>query len=248
MEFIKKNFQIDYFLKIVNSSLIVLQSNYLKMVNTFLIGTFEYTASSLDIQRLFKQAVEAKQIIITIQEKLDKPDTKRGYRNHPAVIMWTPFISALKLYYNTILRRVYLHPKFRISRLTLYQIDEDNIEMPWFMSFEPLIYSHRARLYQKNPNYYSFLEFPDEYLDIGYIWIKHPKEYYLNEINVYSYDNLMSIATPLAKRYIELKYCNAICKNGKKCNHMLKFNKKSDYNQIYCGIHRNFKNEIDYNI
>jgi len=209
------------------------------MVNTFLIGSFEYTSVSLDLQRLFKQAVEAKQIIITIEEKQRNPDTKRGYRNHPAVIMWMPFLNALKLYFNTILRRVFLHNKFRITKLELYNLPPiDEIEMPWFLDYKPLIYSHRAKLYLKNPEYYSFLDFPDEYLDIGYIWVgKNDKEYYLNEIDINSYEDLLSIANPLAKRYIEKRYCPAIKKDGNVCNNMIKFNRKSDIDKIYCGIH-----------
>jgi len=211
------------------------------MVNTFLIGSFEYTSVSLDPQRLFKQAVEAKQIIITIDEKLHNPETKRGYRNHPAVIMWTPFLDALKLYYNTILRRVYLNSKYRITKLELYNLpeNENSIEIPWFCNYMPLIYSHRARLYQKNPNYYSFLEFPDEYLDIGYIWIgKNSKDFYI-QLDPYNYDEIQSIANPLAKRYIELKYCPAITKSGNQCNNMIKYNKKNDSHH-YCGLHKKY--------
>jgi hypothetical protein len=207
------------------------------MVNTFLIGSYEYTAISLDLPRLMKQAVEAKQVIMTIEDKIANPNTKRGFRNHPIVIMWQPYLDSLKLYYNTILRRLLLIPKFHIKRLSLYPLEnEENIQMPWFLSYLPLIYSHRARLYQKNPKFYSFLDFPDEYLDIGYIWVgRYEKEYYLQEINQYSYDDLLSIADPLDKRYIQPRYCPAIKNNGETCNHMIKTNKKTE---IYCGIHK----------
>jgi len=209
------------------------------MVITFLIGSFDYTSVSLDNSRLMKQAVEAKQIIDTIIDKMNNPNTKRGFRNHPIVLMWTNYLDALKLYYNTILRRLHCIKKFNIKKLSLItDFDEDNVEMPWFMDFKPLIYSHRARLYQKNPNYYSFLEFPDEYLDIGYIWVgRNKKEYYLNHIDEYNYDDLKKIADPLDERYIQPVYCSAIKANGELCNHLVKKTKKNN-KLIYCGIHQ----------
>jgi len=207
------------------------------MVNTFLIGSFEYTAISLDHQRLLKQAVEAKQVIMIIEFKQNNPKSYKqiGFQNHPLVKMWFNYLNALKLYYNTILSRLFLLKKFNIKKLDYYIIpDTKDIEMPWFLDYKPLIYSHRARLYQKNPFYYDFLEFPDEYLNIGYIWVgRYEKEFYLNEINENSFEDLILISDPLHERYIEPKYCPALKKNGKECRHMIKTKKDT-----YCGIHK----------
>jgi hypothetical protein len=209
------------------------------MVNTFLIGSYEYTAVSLDHSRLLKQAVEAKQVIMIIEFKKNNPKSLKqiGFQNHPLVKMWFPYLDSLKLYYNTILSRLFLLKKFNIQKLQYYDIpDESEIEKPWFLNYEPLIYSHRARLYQKNPKFYSFLEFPDEYLDIGYIWVgRYEKEYYLNEIDIENYEDLIHISDPLHERYINPRYCPAIKKDGKVCGHMIK-TKKDDI--IYCGIHK----------
>jgi len=71
------------------------------MVNTFLpYADFAQSASVLDMKRLGKQRLEARQII----RILEGTQTTNGYRNHPAVIMWKDNVEALKLYYNAIVK------------------------------------------------------------------------------------------------------------------------------------------------
>ena len=121
------------------------------MVNTFLIGSdFEYTVSHLDPRRKLKQAVEAQQIISIIEKKHIDKDYKGGFYNHPIVHMWYDHLNALKAYYNALIIEL---QKCSVKLDKLKKIPEEDYEMPWFMSYMPLIYSHRARLYQKDPNF-----------------------------------------------------------------------------------------------
>ena len=60
--------------------------------------SFEESASVLDWRRLGKQRVEGMQIINAINNP-----KKQGWQNHPATIMWTPYVNALKLYTNVII-------------------------------------------------------------------------------------------------------------------------------------------------
>ena len=52
-------------------------------------------AQCLDDKRLNKQVLETRQIIRVIEGQ------KQGYRNHPAVKMYFPYIDFLRLYHNT---------------------------------------------------------------------------------------------------------------------------------------------------
>ena len=68
-------------------------------MQTFLpYSNFHKTAEVLDYKRLGKQRVEGMQIINTILNPQQK-----GWRNHPIVIMWTPYVTALMVYTNTII-------------------------------------------------------------------------------------------------------------------------------------------------
>lgn len=229
------------------------------MVNTFIVGDFLFTAKVLDNRRKLKQAVEAKQIISIIMSmnsttsktsSTTSSTTSSGFRNHPAVIMWKPYLPALILYYNTFVKCL-IDNNFKLDKLTLMPLiqsdssdftktedksfDEFNIEMPWFVNFMPMIYSHRARLYQKDPIYYKDkFEFPEEYLSLGYIWpSRKPKEFYLNE----KYE-ISEIADKLDKKYLNSNFCKAILKTGIKkgqeCMNNIKDNNK------YCGIHKKY--------
>jgi hypothetical protein len=50
--------------------------------------------SCLDDKRLGKQRVETYQLIRALE------GTTKGWRNHPACVMWEKNIDALKLYFN----------------------------------------------------------------------------------------------------------------------------------------------------
>ena len=66
-------------------------------MQTFLpYENFNETASVLDWKRLGKQRVEAMQIVNAIVKQT-------GWRHHPVVHMWTPYVPALKHYTNVMI-------------------------------------------------------------------------------------------------------------------------------------------------
>lgn len=139
------------------------------MVNTFLPhANFSESASVLDVKRLGKQRLEARQII----RILEGQTTTKGYRNHPAVIMWKDNVEALKLYYNIIVKE-WIRRGYK-NTMELYEIgSETNISMPWWMNSKRFHYSHQASLIRKNESYYQDkFQLPDKYLTKGYIWPK----------------------------------------------------------------------------
>ncbi|MFA7143534.1 MAG: MSMEG_6728 family protein [Candidatus Dojkabacteria bacterium] len=70
-------------------------------MQTFLPYTdFIKSAKCLDYKRLGKQRVEAKQILNILLNETDK----KGWCNHPAVLMWKGYEWALKVYYHTMLQ------------------------------------------------------------------------------------------------------------------------------------------------
>ncbi len=212
-----------------------------KMVNTFFTecGTnFRNMAKSLDRQRRFKQAVEVKEILLTIERKKSSPENaKIGFKNHPIVLMWLNYEECLKHYFNAFFDQLQ-EDGFVMKKLQKYEnlqpMEKTNI--PWFLYFEPLVYSHLARLVQKDPVYYSHFKdkIPEKYFQIGYIWIreKFSMDYYLQ--NTHSPEK---IADPLEKRYTDGNYCKTQIASGKKkgqiCGKLLKSSHISA-----CGIHK----------
>ena len=119
------------------------------MVNTFIVGDFKFTASVLDRRRKLKQAVETRQIITIIESG----KTDGGFVNHPVIKMRKSYLDALKTYYNIFIQSC-KDDDFNLSKLVTIPAPE-KYEMPWFITFQLLIMSHRARLYQKDPVYYA---------------------------------------------------------------------------------------------
>ena len=141
------------------------------MVNTFLpYSDFKKCAKVLDYKRLLKQRVEAYQIVNTIQKK--KRGEKCGFMNHPAVNMWMDYVEALKLYCNEMILET-IKRGYK-NNMELYKI-KDNVEMPWWLKYDHILYSHQSSLLRKNPKHYIkyFKDLPDEYRYEGNVWITH---------------------------------------------------------------------------
>jgi Pyrimidine dimer DNA glycosylase len=139
------------------------------MVNTFLpYADFSKSASSLDVKRLGKQRLEARQIIRILTGEVNS----RGYRNHPATKMWKDNIDALKLYYNIIVKE-WINRGYK-NTMELYEIkNESEITMPWWFGNQDFHYAHQASLVRKNETYYKDkFQPPKKYLKKGYIWPK----------------------------------------------------------------------------
>ena len=74
-------------------------------MQTFLpYKSFKESLKSLDWRRLGKQRVEGMQIINAIEGKKRKDGKPyKGWLNHPATVMWRPYLNALKHYTNIII-------------------------------------------------------------------------------------------------------------------------------------------------
>lgn len=159
------------------------------MVNTFVLTarSLAENALMLDWRRLGKQRVEAFQIIQTLSGQ------SKGWRNHPATLMWKNHINALKLYFNSVVkewvRRGYKNnmvlfdvvdeEKYFIRECTFdgntaqfSGTDDDPFAFPKWFSFPPFILAHQASLYRKDPEHYHFFEMAQlqPYIYSGYLW------------------------------------------------------------------------------
>ena len=137
------------------------------MVNTFLPWPDEIkTAKSLDNKRLGKQRVEALQIL-----RANLGLTK-GWRNHPAAVMWRGHEGALieytvamcdewvaRGYVDNVRAQVY--ELFRVHKITTR-----SYEKPWWWGKQKFHRSHKSNLKRKDPDHYRF-NVPD---DLPYQW------------------------------------------------------------------------------
>ena len=188
------------------------------MVVTFLVSeNFIDTAKILDDRRLLKQRVEAKQII----DALLKGSDAKGWKHHPATLMWTGCVDALKLYYNMIVTECILRGKN--NNMPLYEIDVAP-KMPFWMGNKKVHYSHIARLLAKDFEYYSKkLILPDEiYHKYGYVW---PSKFSVNELETLPLEKL-------ADRAIPIQFCDGFKASGQKCNN------KAQNKTTFCGVHK----------
>lgn len=133
-------------------------------MQTFLpYPNFARSAKVLDRQRLGKQRVETKQILLA----LTVPEY--GWKHHPATKMWRGYVPALAAYGYMIceewLRRGYedsLLPFFA-ERLTI------SYNLPPWLGAPEVHSSHRSNLLAKNPVWYSQFEW-QEPPGMQYVW------------------------------------------------------------------------------
>ena len=130
-------------------------------MQTFLpFPDFHKCAQVLDRQRLGKQRVECKQILIALTEN-------RGWVNHPATKMWKDYEQALAIYMlhmtNEWQERGYKDTcaEWLMSTKTFMSIDEldssFDVQMPSWLGDERLHKSHRIALLCKD--YYHYCNF-----------------------------------------------------------------------------------------
>ena len=119
-------------------------------MQTFLpFPDLKLSALSLDKRRVFKQVIEARQIIDALTNPLSN---SYRFRNHPAVKMWSGYTEFLKQYYNVLLE-VCLN-KWKINTKYKY-LTVDSIILPWWWNNDNFHNSHKARLLEKDYSYYS---------------------------------------------------------------------------------------------
>ncbi len=141
-------------------------------MQTFLISEVPAeTAGILDRQRLGKQRVEAVQILNVLVGKSE------GWKNHPAVRMWSGYERFLLDEYLRAMVdewawRGYKNTKINQHRLALswdLRNMRHTLRQPHWFSDE-LFLSHKSNLLRKNEQFYRPLFGQDVPNDLPYIW------------------------------------------------------------------------------
>lgn len=144
----------------------------------------------LDSKRLNKQILEGYQIL----KVLNNPDPRAGWRNHPAVKMWSGHENALFVYILAMVkeatRRGIKTDKNwdNLIKLRIATISNWGSGYPkWYQNSETLhriITTHRANLYKKDPEYYHAFYVDSISPDnkpccdsCQYFWATHTREY-----------------------------------------------------------------------
>ncbi|NBQ63998.1 MAG: cytoplasmic protein [Verrucomicrobia bacterium] len=139
-------------------------------MQTFLpCADFRETASVLDYRRLGKQRVEAFQIFRALNGET------KGWRNHPAVLMWNGYETALALYAIAIcdewIARGYkdtMKPRFQKILEDLAALQEQTTYPSW-LGDAAFHESHQSNLIRKFPEHYQHL-WPDVPNNLEYVW------------------------------------------------------------------------------
>lgn len=85
--------------------------------------------------------------------KLDGITKTKGWSNHPALKMWVGYTNALKLYCNTMIDEWIL--RGYKNTMKKYDLEKEGIVYPPWFGNENFHLCHRARLMQKDTEFYS---------------------------------------------------------------------------------------------
>ena len=130
-------------------------------MQTFLpLADFKESAQVLDNKRLGKQRVEAYQITRVLA------GLTKGWRNHPAVLMWKDYEPALYEYGRTVC--VEWRNRGFVDNLVDNFPIVDVVYPPW-LGNEDFHKSHQANLVRKLPEHYR-LYFPEIDETLPYYW------------------------------------------------------------------------------
>ncbi len=128
---------------------------FLPYVDPLLVGDV------LDQKRLGKQRVEGNQILDLLEGRADN-----NWKYHPATRMWTGYETALKFYINVMITNWI--ERGRENNMPYHDATGPMAWPPW-MRDPRLVYSHRANLVRKDPEYYGPI-WPDVEPDTPYWW------------------------------------------------------------------------------
>lgn len=134
-------------------------------MQTFLpYPSYERSAACLDRQRLGKQRLEALQILNTLRGR------SKGWRNHPAVLMWQGHEGALSLYCLAMCeewrRRGYVDNIAR--RVRRMKFDPASYTKPKWIT-RRFCESHRSNLLRKDAAHYGQFDWRVPH-DLPYLW------------------------------------------------------------------------------
>lgn len=145
----------------------------------------EECAQNLDTKRLFKQIIEAHQVLDIISGSYEK----KGWQNHPIVAQWKPYRDFLIVLINAFIkemktRKTKKGKPYNLQNDKFNEIKTDTlaVERPPFMDDEQILSNHRANLIRKcrenpvySPWYIEKLGWKEKEAN-GYIWVlPHPK-------------------------------------------------------------------------
>jgi len=115
-------------------------------MQTFLpYSNYIRSVQCLDYKRLGKQRVEALQIINILEGKPSR------WSNHTAVKMWVGYTNSLKYYCNCCIDE-WIKRGYK-NTMKKYDVDHSN-EDPWWIGNKDFHRAMRARLIQKNEEFY----------------------------------------------------------------------------------------------
>lgn len=137
-------------------------------MQTFLpLPDFAASAKCLDYRRLGKQRVEALQIYNTL---LAVGEAK-GWRNHPAVLMWKGHTVALCIYGEAMCTEWIMrgYQDTILHHFQGYILRADTFTLPPWLGQREFHASHRAALLAKDPAHYSQFGWSEEPA-IDYWW------------------------------------------------------------------------------
>lgn len=200
------------------------------MVITFLpFPDFEQSLQSLDDRRLGKQRVEAKQMY----DALTNPNSK-GWKNHPAALMWKGHEDLLAMYYNKCLDVWISRGKNNNMSYLSFDIEKTTNKPVWLGWFA-FHQSHMAALLRKDPIHYEtqFGLLVGPYREYGYIWPTHVN---FEEVDITEEDTngkFVHLADKINERQL-LPYCK---KEG--CRNRVRKYKREDGSVVFewCGVH-----------
>lgn len=133
-------------------------------MQTFLpYADFVESAKCLDYRRLGKQRVEAYQIINILTGKT----AKKGWINHPAVLMWKGYENALKQYCNCCINE-WIKKGYK-NNMQLYTLYSKDILYPFWLGKYEFHSSHRSNLLRKDFTHYSKFGWTED-SNISYYW------------------------------------------------------------------------------
>lgn len=127
---------------------------------------FAESAVVLDRQRLGKQRVEAKQILLALE------NPSYGWQNHPAVQMWRGYETALATY-GWIICSEWRARGYQDTLLPFFseRMGRAVADSPFWLGDSIFHRSHRSNLLRKLPLHYRQF-WPDEPADLPYVWPK----------------------------------------------------------------------------
>jgi hypothetical protein len=121
-------------------------------MQTFLpYSDFVKSAQVLDSRRLGKQRVETLQILRALH------GFTKGWRNHPATVMWSANVNSL-VEYGVVMCETWLSRGYKdtvLAKLKALYMPHHSAKPPYWLGMPELHVSHQSNLLRKDPVFYG---------------------------------------------------------------------------------------------